>query len=158
MTCNSHASPPLWYWNRKSDSRGTNSQPTHLIVSDLWLLGPTLTLHNYDSDLLTMNWNLEGSLLSCLPNQLSMSNLLEERFLGEIISALSGNSATLVAQEWKNYRERKWFSHQPGYTTIKGFSRGWVIIENFARLNIRWESVWCQYENLPFRDELAGSK
>jgi hypothetical protein len=78
-----------------------------IIVSDLWLLGPTLTLHNYDSDLLTMSWNFESSLLSCLPNQLSMSNLLGERFLGEIISALSGNSATLVAQEWKNYRERK---------------------------------------------------
>jgi hypothetical protein len=78
-----------------------------IIVSDLWLLGSTLTLHNYDSDLLTMNWNFEGSLLSCLPNQLSMSNLLEERFLGEITSALSGNSATLVAQECKNYRERK---------------------------------------------------
>jgi hypothetical protein len=70
-----------------------------IIVSDLWLLGPTLTLHNYDSDHLTMNWNLEGSLLLCLTNQLSMSNVFKRNLLGDIISTLSGDSATLVAQK-----------------------------------------------------------
>jgi hypothetical protein len=54
-----------------------------------------------------------------------MYNLLKERFYGEIISVLSRNSATLVAQECKKLsRRRVIFTSAGVYYKEKIVSRG----------------------------------